>query len=259
MSYYTTSISGNSSSFESENNVHLLFELIKQNVNNPVENIYNYIKSNQKTFIQTELLEKGHQSISLIEMNKKYLIYILTKLKNDTIHQTRQQPQLESYNPNPTPITYEEIKKEKIAAFDKKLESYTNDFNNAFDNTVPEMPNFLLTKNNNDADNFNFKENMETLIKQRNYESEQFIGQETNSSESLNVDKDKKSTQVKWVDQDQDQEQYQEQYQDQEFRNNSNAINKNSVISDDNITQLYDKVNQLESKINKLLKHFNID
>jgi hypothetical protein len=125
--------------------------------------------NNLKGFYDNEILKPN----TLIELNKKYILLMLTFIKNNYPQKLSKITILEEVSPTNQKklITYEEIQNDRKSQFDKDLSRHQEEFTNAMTLKVPPLPDF-----NDKLEETPITE-MEKKIKemtaQRNYEVEQ--------------------------------------------------------------------------------------
>jgi hypothetical protein len=125
--------------------------------------------SNLKGFYDNEILKNN----TLIDMNKKYILLMLSFIKKNYPQKPSKITILEEVSPTNEKnlITYEEIQNDRKSQFDKDLSRHQEEFANAMTLKVPPVPDF------NDKVEENPITEMEKMIKemtaQRNYEVEQ--------------------------------------------------------------------------------------
>jgi hypothetical protein len=129
--------------------------------------IYQVFFDNIKGFFEVEKKNTN----KLMDMNKKYILLILTHIRKNYPNQIHNKIKIYDEQPVKESITYEEIQNEKKSQFEKDLQKRQEEFTNAMALPVPEVPEF----------SDNFKESpiseMDKMIKEmtakRNYDVEQ--------------------------------------------------------------------------------------
>lgn len=135
-----------SKEFLNKKNVSMIWDVISD------EDIFKFLsKSNQlkiiavftnnlNGFYDNEIL----QSNTLIEINKKYIILMLSFIKQNYTNKPSKITILEEISPTNQKklITYEEIHNDRTINFDKDLSRYQEDFTNAMTVKVPPIPEF---------------------------------------------------------------------------------------------------------------------
>jgi hypothetical protein len=195
--------------FLTDENINLLWEVLKEEEilknqhQNTLIQIVQIFKNNLKGFYESE----KNKCISLVDINKKYIIIILKYInKNYPIglnhnenldYQINSQPIINNQNantynhinpnsqsfvqtnkiqihkemPEKELITFEEFKKEKKVNFDKELNKLQEEFTNAMNIQVPPVPNFGdMTQ---DKPIVGIEEEIKKITAQRNYDIEQ--------------------------------------------------------------------------------------
>jgi len=166
----------NISSFLTQSNISMIWDVISD------ENIFKFLSrdiqlkisevftNNLKGFYENEVLKKN---TSLIDLNKKYIILMLSFIKQNYPQQPNKITILEEISPTNQQnlITYEEIHSDRKSQFDKELSKRQEEFTSAMTLKVPPVPDF-----NDKHDNMPITE-MEKIIKemtaQRNYDVEE--------------------------------------------------------------------------------------
>jgi hypothetical protein len=131
------------------------------------EKVFQVFLDNIKGFFSAEKTNTTH----LIDMNKKYILLILTYIRKNYPNQIHNKIKIYDEQPVKESITYEEIQNDKKSQFEKDLQKRQEDFTNAMALPIPEVPEF----------SDNFKETpiseMDKMIKEmtakRNYDVEQ--------------------------------------------------------------------------------------
>ena len=166
----------NISSFLTQSNISMIWDVISD------EDIFKFLSrdiqlkisevftNNLKGFYENEVLKKNN---SLIDLNKKYIILMLSFIKQNYPQQPSKITILEEISPTNQQnlITYEEIHSDRKSQFDKELFKRQEEFTSAMTLKVPPVPDF-----NDKHDNMPITE-MEKIIKemtaQRNYDVEE--------------------------------------------------------------------------------------
>ena len=162
--------SKNNSQFLSNENLSVLFEVIVDEYKNYIldKNAFNIAFNEMVQMFYYNQIKSGSQIIhDIVMMNKNFISFISLRLekKFNIQRQQRNTGSNNSYNDgnnnnrnnnvitknnnntksNNTPIqpvTSEDIKNERLEKFDKELSIKQNEFKNAFNNNIPETPNF---------------------------------------------------------------------------------------------------------------------
>ena len=166
----------NISSFLTQSNISMIWDVISD------EDIFKFLSrdiqlkisevftNNLKGFYENEVLKKNN---SLIDLNKKYIILMLSFIKQNYPQKPSKITILEEISPTNQQnlITYEEIHSDRKSQFDKELFKRQEEFTSAMTLKVPPVPDF-----NDKHDNMPITE-MEKIIKemtaQRNYDVEE--------------------------------------------------------------------------------------
>jgi len=165
----------NISNFLTKQNISMIWDVISD------EDIFKFLArdgqlkisevftNNLKGFYDNEILKTN----TLIELNKKYILLMLTFIKKNYPQKPSKITILEEVSPTNQKnlITYEEIQNDRKSQFDKDLSRHQEEFANAMTLKVPPVPDF------NDKVEEKPITEMEKIIKemtaQRNYEVEQ--------------------------------------------------------------------------------------
>jgi hypothetical protein len=193
-------------SFLTNENVNLLWEVLKEEeiLKNQNQNTLNQIVQIFRNNLQGFYESERNKCISLVDINKKYIIIILKYINQNypinLIHnekldyQINPQPIMNKYNPiqqtitqpNITQpnriqihkeapekelITVEEFKKEKRGQFNKDYNKRQEDFSNAMTLPIPPVPDF--SDKYDDKPILEIEEEIKKITAQRNYDIEQ--------------------------------------------------------------------------------------
>ena len=145
--------SKNSSQFLSNENLSVLFEVIVDEYKNYIldKNAFNIAFNEMVQMFYYNQIKSGSQTIhDIVNMNKKFISFISLRLEQKFKIQKQQRnhgntntnTNIKSINVQVQPVTSEDIKNERLEKFDKELMMKQNEFKNAFNNNVPETPNF---------------------------------------------------------------------------------------------------------------------
>jgi hypothetical protein len=150
--------SKNNSQFLSNNNLSMLFEVIIEEYKNYIldKNAFNIAFNEMVQMFYYNQVKSGNQNAyDMVIMNKNFISFISVRLEKKfnikkqirPIPNTNNNPNTKNNpntnnNANNLPITNEDIKNKRLENFDKELSLKQNEFKNAFNNNVPEMPNF---------------------------------------------------------------------------------------------------------------------
>jgi hypothetical protein len=130
-------------------------------------NIFKVFTENIKGFFEVEIKKEKE----LIDMNKKYIILILTYIKKNYPNNIPSKIKIYDESETKEPITYEEIKNEKKTQIEIDFIKRNQEFTNSMSLEVPEVPEFM--------DKFTDKpiSEMDKMIKEmtakRNYDIEE--------------------------------------------------------------------------------------
>jgi hypothetical protein len=163
--------SKNNPQFLSNENLSVLFEVIVDEYKNYIldKNSFNIAFNEMVQMFYYNQIKSGTQIIyDIVMMNKKFISFISLRLEqkfniqrqqrnqvtnnnyndgnnnNNRINQviTKNTNNIKSNNLHVQPVTSEDIKNERLEKFDKELSIKQNEFKNAFNNNIPETPNF---------------------------------------------------------------------------------------------------------------------
>jgi hypothetical protein len=129
--------------------------------------ILNVFSTNIKGFFESEKTKTNN----LIDINKKYIMLILTYIKTNFSQQKHNKIKILEESPIKELITYEEIQNDRKSQFEKDLGRLQEEFTNSMTLPVPEVPTFADTYEDRPISE------MDKMIKEmtakRNYEVEQ--------------------------------------------------------------------------------------
>ena len=177
--------------FLEKQNINMLWDLIadedifKNHSTQIKETILRLFSENIRDFYNTE----SKSNISLMEMNKKYILMILNFIKKNLpvpIHKIKiydsddfvtkpQMLNIESLIQPDNMVTIEERKKGRITEFDAKLHMVEEEFKNAMSLPIPEIPKF--SDNLNDEPIIELEKAIKQMAEQRNYDLQQLTSQ----------------------------------------------------------------------------------
>jgi hypothetical protein len=266
-------------------------ELFKNNSPDAKNNILQIFSENIKNFYNSE---SRNNKITLMEMNKKYILMILQFIKTNfplpsvkkiVIHN-------EPISLNNDFITVEERQKERISQFDKDFNKIQEDFKNAISRPIPEAPDFR--DNIKEEPIIEMERAIKEMAEQRNYDMEQInksynesdnINGNSKSSIKSNLSSSMKNSQtfsefeknpmdlnkrqvitpkhIRWLDQAKEKWQGKESSQseniDISFEEEPDLFSKLKTISSNNSEPYMNKVNILEERINDLHSQLNVE
>ena len=163
----------NNSLFLSKKNLSVLFEVIVDEYKKYIsdKNEFNVAFNEMVQMFYYNQIKSGLQyTHDIVTMNKKFISFISSRLEQKFNIQRQQKHQrntglnnsyndgnninrnnesviktnnnIKSNNVEVQPVTSQDIKNERLEKFDKELSIKQNEFKNAFNNNIPEMPNF---------------------------------------------------------------------------------------------------------------------
>lgn len=112
-----------------------IFKFLSRDIQGKVFQVF---LDNIKGFFEAERIKTN----KLIDINKKYILLILTHIRNNYPNQIHNKIKIYDEPHVKESITYEEIHNEKKSQFEKDLQKRQEDFTNAMSLSVPEVPEF---------------------------------------------------------------------------------------------------------------------
>jgi hypothetical protein len=158
--------------FINKTNVNMLWEVINDEdifkflTKDIQEKIYQIFLNNIQKFFESEKLT----GISLVEMNKKYILLILNFIKQNYPYQPSK---IKIHNESPIKelITYEEIQNDRKVQFEKDYNQRQEEFESFINVKTPPLPEF--TEKQTDKPIKEIDKILKDMLAQRNYEVEQ--------------------------------------------------------------------------------------
>lgn len=143
-----------------------IFKFLSRDIQNKILTVFT---SNLKGFFESEM----NQTNNLIDINKKYIILILSYIKKNYSHQPNKIKILEEISPTVLKelITSEEIQNNRKSQFEKELSKRQEDFTNAMTPSVPTVPEF--GDKLQDTPITEMEKIIKEMTAQRNYDVEQ--------------------------------------------------------------------------------------
>jgi len=142
-------------------------ELFKNHTTDIKNTILQLFSDNIKGFYASE---SKNPKLTLMEMNKKYIVMILNFIKTyypvPTINKIVIKEEIQMNNKDL--ITIEDRKKERLTEFDSKLQLVEEEFKSAMALPVPEIPKF--TDNVTEEPIIDMEKAIKEIAQQRNYE-----------------------------------------------------------------------------------------
>ena len=164
-------------------NVEMLWDIIidEEIFKNKQPAIQNEIRNTFLDNIQGFYKKEQSNTGSLIDLNKKYILIILNYIKKSFSHQKPQQisqqqiPRKikisdESVNDKKELITYEDIQNDRTSQFERDLNKYKDEFNDAMSLHIPAVPNF--SDNEKDLPIGEMEKLIKEITDKRNYDVE---------------------------------------------------------------------------------------
>jgi hypothetical protein len=155
-------------------------KLIKSQSNEIINEILLFFKNNITSFYEKEHVKCKN----LIEINKKYIVFVLDYIKYKYFNSTKNTNRIKIHEDilvkNKELITYEELQKEKLNVFEKELSIKEEDFKNYMHKPVPPTP--VFNDDINEVPISEFNEIIKQITIQRNYDIENINTNQSNSS-----------------------------------------------------------------------------
>ena len=133
----------NYSQFLSRENLSVLFDVITDEYKSFIldKNKFNIAFNEMVQVFYYNQIKNGPQNVyDIVNMNKKFIIYMSDVLEKK--YNINKRNNVIKNNMVPTPITNEDIKNERLDKFDKELNLKQNEFKSAFNQPIPDTPNF---------------------------------------------------------------------------------------------------------------------
>ena len=163
--------------FLKQENISLLWNIIKDE---KLIEILLFFKNNITSFYEKEHVK----SKNLIEINKKYIVFVLDYIKYKYFNSTKNTNRIKIHEDNLVQnkelITYEELQKEKLTVFEKELSINEEDFKTYMHKHVPPTP--IFNDDINEVPISEFNEIIKQITIQRNYDIENINTNQSNSS-----------------------------------------------------------------------------
>ena len=131
------------------------------------DKVYNIFISNIQGFFDTEKTKP----ISLIELNKKYILLILNHIKTNYPHIQPSKIKIYQEEPAKELITYHDIQQNRASQFEQDFNKVHEDFKNAMTLPIPQKPEFA--DNSKDQPIKEMDKILKDMVEKRNYEVEQ--------------------------------------------------------------------------------------
>jgi hypothetical protein len=132
------------------------------------ENILKVFKDNIIPFYESE----SNKGTSLFDMNKKYIMFILNYINNNSKNSHSEKPLITKQKTDEKVlITYEEIQNNRQSQFEQDLNKRQNEFTNAMTLPIPPVPDFSIKLD--DEPIKEISETIKQMTAQRNYDIEQ--------------------------------------------------------------------------------------
>jgi hypothetical protein len=160
--------------FMQPENVYLIWELISEhnivkNQSNAVkEDISNYIVNEIQQFYKNISLVKN-SNLSLIELNKEYMKYIILHVKNNYSFPNEIQ-KIKIHSEESVPITFKDIQEQRELEFNTRFNEMQNDFTNMVTIKKPTMPQFEDKLADEPVSVDDMEQQIKEMTKRRNYD-----------------------------------------------------------------------------------------
>lgn len=180
------------SEFIKPENVYLIWELlseqdiVKKQPNHIKEQISNYVVNEIHYFYNNIL--KGND-ISLIQMNKEYIKFIIYYVKSNYPNQ------INKIKIHEEPITFKEIQEQRELEFNTRYNEMQNDFTNMVTLKKPEIPQFEDNIADKPVSINDMEERIKEMSMKRNYDLHTIIT--NNEKKSVSFESDEKEKSVK--------------------------------------------------------------
>jgi len=169
--------------FTRKENIHILWDVVSDEeifrflTPDIQSKVYNLFLNNIQGFYEIEKTKNN----SLVDLNKKYILLILTHIRKTYHHQPNK---IKIHNEQPVSelITFEEIQNDRKAQFDRDLNKRQEDFENLISIKVPPVPEF--TDKNSDAPIKEMDKILKEMQVRRNYEVEQINRKHVSNNDS---------------------------------------------------------------------------
>jgi len=129
--------------FLSRENLSVLFDVITDEYKSLIldKNKFNITFNEMVQVFYYNQIKSGPQNVyDIVNMNKKFIIYMSDGLEKK--YNINKRNNVVKNNMVSTPITNEDIKNERLDKFDKELNLKQNEFKSAFNQPIPDTPNF---------------------------------------------------------------------------------------------------------------------
>jgi hypothetical protein len=163
----------NIKNFLNKENISTLWDVISEednfkilNKNNQME-ILQLFSNNIKDFFEKEKIN----SINLIELNKKFIVFILNFIKKKNSQNLPNKIKILEDQTNKELITYEEIQNDRKSKFEKDFKKVKENFTNSISLPIPELPEFKDKYIDTPIEEID--EMIKDMTLKRNYEVEQ--------------------------------------------------------------------------------------
>lgn len=154
------------SNFLSNENVTILWEIVKEYIgdnSNDYDHTLNIFKENLSPFYENE-----RNRMTLIDMNKKYILMIIQYIKNSRIPETKSTLIKKESSGSVKPVTVEEIQNSRLHTFERDLNYRQEEFTNSMSIQKPPVPIFSIKIE--DEPIIEMEETIKKMIVQRNYD-----------------------------------------------------------------------------------------
>jgi len=129
--------------FLSRENLSVLFDVITDEYKSLIldKNKFNITFNEMvQVFYYNQIKSEPQNVYDIVNMNKKFIIYMSDGLEKK--YNINKRNNVVKNNMVSTPITNEDIKNERLDKFDKELNLKQNEFKSAFNQPIPDTPNF---------------------------------------------------------------------------------------------------------------------
>jgi hypothetical protein len=128
--------------FIEKSNIDMIWEIMadenfSSKLNISLDDLYKYTVNEIRTFYRSE----RHTKIPLIDMNKRFISHIFSKIQTELTKPDTTQYSSNELSSKPL-ITSQDIQSDRMSVFEKALEDKRNEFTNSMSRPVPKIPNF---------------------------------------------------------------------------------------------------------------------
>lgn len=177
-------------SFTHSDNILLIWELLTEQTilqnqpNNVKENISHYVVNEVHKFY--DIITKKYPNISLIELNKEYIKFILFYVKKTFPDNIKK---IKIHDDDSSPITYKEIQEQRELELNTKFNEMQNNFDNMISIKKPNTPIFEDTVKDEPISINLLEKQIKEMTLKRNYDNLQILNNINHSNNINNSNK----------------------------------------------------------------------